>query len=91
VQWLNPGLATTLMVGWTHVCGCVIPTDAEGRILPSQETYAWHGEWENQEEDVIEYSLIASDRNVRGYSAYIPARLKERALTRLGKRQVPIN
>jgi len=73
-QWLNPSLTSSLMVGWTHVCGCILPTDAEGRTLPSHETYTWHGEWENQDGDVVKYSLTATDGSVRGYAQYSPAR-----------------
>jgi hypothetical protein len=89
-QWLNPGLAGSFSEGWRHACGCILWTDAQGKTFPPPDTFLWSGEWENQDGDVVKYSLTASEGNVRGYATYSPARLIN-ATKRLGKRQSPID
>ena len=74
-QWMNPGLETSFVEGWKHVCGCVLLTDAQGKALTPPETFTWHGEWQDEHGDVTAYHLIASDGHVRGSAEYVPEKL----------------
>lgn len=48
-DWLNPGIPTSLQRGWTSFI--------DATHTPRLRRYAWHGEWENTNEDLAEYSL----------------------------------
>jgi hypothetical protein len=84
-QWLNPRQPTSFDSGWARMPGGVLPTDAQGRILPFRQEYERTGEWEDAREDVIRYSLTTEDRGIRGYAAYTPVAVIRDAQRRFGR------
>jgi hypothetical protein len=92
-QWLNPGLATSFVGGWSHACACVFMTDDQGIIVSPNGTDEWTGEWEDKQGDVITYHLNAFHYDVstrdylRGHAEYVAARNIDDALKRLRKRR----
>jgi hypothetical protein len=76
-EYLNPQIFTSFNTGWRHVCGCIMITDADGRPVSREPYYDWHGEWDNQQGDVVQYALSADGPRLRGYASFIPKRLVE--------------
>jgi hypothetical protein len=73
-RYVNPWWATSFLEGWRHQCACVIPTDRNGRRLPSEPYSDWEGEWEDRDGDIVTYDLSAVGVHLRGFAQYVPAR-----------------
>lgn len=72
-QSRNPQNSTSFEEGWQGRCACVIQMDSEGKVIPQETFYEWHGEWENTRGDVVTYRLAGQGRQLRGYGTFDPA------------------
>jgi hypothetical protein len=87
-EWMNPHVPTAFRAGWQIAGGGVLLFDRDGRPA-QQEVHRWAGEWENEDGDIVRYSLIAirnlrypSVNRIRGYAEYAPAASVARARVR---------
>ncbi len=46
--------------GWVQGPRGVLPADADGRVVPGATSLVWHGEWENENGDEIEFHLYTT-------------------------------
>jgi hypothetical protein len=72
-QDLNPQIATSFNTGCrSSHGGGIVPTDLNGRPVSQGPSMHWHGEWQNEAGDILNYSIGGSGRQLRGYASYIP-------------------
>lgn len=77
-DWLNPGLPSSHIRGWTYY--------EDETTKPATSVRAWHADWENKTHDILTYSLdytcpdnqcssTLNLRNLRVFAIRIPADL----------------
>jgi hypothetical protein len=70
---MNPERHTSFEIGWDAWPSGIVQLDANGRPVPRDTGYEWHGEWENVGGDLVTYTFWAEGRQLRGYASYAPA------------------
>ena len=71
-QHLNPQIPTSFAIGWQSQCACIAALDSQGTPVEREPYHKWHGEWENEQGDIVEYMLGGEGEQLHGYAAYIP-------------------
>ena len=84
-QYLNPQLATSFSSGCRPHGGGIVQLDLNGRPIPRGPHHEWRGEWENEGGDIVTYVVGGSDRQLRGYAAYVPRHVIEAGRRKLGR------
>jgi hypothetical protein len=84
-QDLNPQFETSFESGCQPYGGGLLQLDTTGRPVPRGPYYRWHGEWENENGDVLTYMLGGEDRQWRGHATYVPRPVIEERRRRLAR------
>jgi hypothetical protein len=85
-DWLNPSMPTSFDAGCDRrQAGIALPR-TDGRRSGPRFYEQWHGQWENDRGDIVDYKFMGADGSpMRGYASYGPAENISKLRSRLGR------
>ena len=75
-QYLNPQLVTSFATGWQTHGGGLLPGPFDS-IETYQPYRRWHGEWTDDQGNIVEYHIGGQGRRLQGVGGYIPRQVVE--------------